>query len=73
MKFISTSNGKRELFDLGSDPDELRNLYIQQQGLAIRLDAVLGAWKKILPGQTRQSKQIDLEKLKQLKGLGYIQ
>jgi arylsulfatase A-like enzyme len=73
MKFISSSNGKRELFDLSSDPDEHRNLYIQQQERATQLDAALGAWKKILPSQTRQNKQVDPEKLKQLKGLGYIQ
>ena len=73
MKFITSSNGKRELFDLSSDPDEQRNLYIQQQERATRMDAALAAWRKILPSQTRQNKQVDPEKLKQLKGLGYIQ
>ena len=73
MKFISSSNGKRELFNLSLDPGEQRNLYIQQQERAAQLDAALGAWKRILPSQTRQNKQVDPEKLKQLKGLGYIQ
>jgi arylsulfatase A-like enzyme len=73
MKFISSSNGKRELFDLSLDPDERRNLYVQQMERATQLDAGLSAWKKMSPGQTRQNKQVDPEKLKQLKGLGYIQ
>jgi arylsulfatase A-like enzyme len=73
MKFVSSSNGKRELFDLSSDPGEQRNLYIQQHERATQMDAALGAWKKVLPSQTRQNKQVDPEKLKQLKGLGYIQ
>jgi hypothetical protein len=73
MKFVSSSSGKRELFDLSSDPGEQRNLYIQQHERATQMDAALGAWKKVLPSQTRQHKQVDPEKLKQLKGLGYIQ
>jgi hypothetical protein len=73
MKYISSSNGKRELFDLSVDPGEQRNLYIKQQERAAELDAALTAWKKNLPTQTRQTKQVDPEKLKQLKGLGYIQ
>jgi arylsulfatase A-like enzyme len=72
-KYISSSNGKRELFDLSADPNELRNLYVQQQERAIQMDAALTAWKKALPTQTRQTKEMDPEKLKQLKGLGYIQ
>ena len=73
MKYITSSNGKRELFDLSVDPNEQRNLYIQQQERADELNAALTAWKKALPTQTRQNKQVDPEKLKQLKGLGYIQ
>jgi arylsulfatase A-like enzyme len=73
MKYISSSNGKRELFDLSADPDEQRNLYIQQQERALAMDGALSAWKRNLPTQTRQTKEVDPEKLKQLKGLGYIQ
>ncbi len=72
MKFIASSNGKRELFDLSADPDEQRNLFIQQQERATRMDAALGAWRKVLPSQTRQNKQVDAEKRKGLEGLGYI-
>ena len=73
LKFITTSNGKRELFDLAADPDETRNLYVQQMARALDLDAQLNAWMKSRPAQTRQNKQVDPEKLKQLKGLGYVQ
>jgi arylsulfatase A-like enzyme len=73
MKYIASGSGKRELFDLSSDPDEKTNLFIQQRELATHLDAVLTDWKKNLPTQTRQNKQVDPEKLKQLQGLGYIQ
>ncbi len=73
MKYIASGSGKRELFDLSADPDEKHNLFIQQQERATQLDAVLTAWKKNLPTQTRQRKQVDPEKLKQLQGLGYIQ
>jgi arylsulfatase A-like enzyme len=73
MKYISSSNGKNELFDLSTDPSELRTLYVKQHERALELDAALGAWKRNLPTQTRQHKEVDPEKLKQLKGLGYIQ
>jgi arylsulfatase A-like enzyme len=76
MKYITSSNGpniRRELFDLSSDPNEQVNLLIRQQDRATQLDADLVAWRKNLPAQTRQTKEVDPEKLKQLKGLGYIQ
>jgi arylsulfatase A-like enzyme len=73
MKYISSSNGKRELFDLSNDPNEQTNLFIRQQERATQLDGDLTAWRKNLPTQTRQTKEVDPEKLKQLKGLGYIQ
>jgi arylsulfatase A-like enzyme len=73
LKFISMSNGKRELFNLAEDPDEKRNLYVLEMPRALDLGGDLKAWMKDMPAQERQSKQVDPEKLKQLKGLGYVQ
>jgi arylsulfatase A-like enzyme len=73
MKYLTSSSGKRGLYDLSVDPNEQHNLLIQQQERAAQLDGALTSWSKNLPKQTRQDKKMDAEKLKQLKGLGYIQ
>jgi arylsulfatase A-like enzyme len=61
--------GKYELFDLSADPDEKRNLLIRnaQQTAALRAD--LDAWTR--PVQVREKKQLDVDKEKGLKDLGY--
>jgi arylsulfatase A-like enzyme len=72
-KFITTSNGHRELFDLGRDPTESRNLYILQPERAAQLSGRLGLWMKSMPQQSRETHTLSPEDLRRLKSLGYVQ
>jgi arylsulfatase A-like enzyme len=72
-KFITTSNGHRELFDLSGDPTESRNLYIRQAERAAQLNDRLSAWMKSMPQQSRETHTLSPEDLRRLKSLGYVQ
>jgi arylsulfatase A-like enzyme len=72
-KFITSSNGRRELFDLGGDPTENRNLYIQQPERAAQLSDRLAQWTKSMPKQLRETHTLSPEDLRRLKSLGYVQ
>jgi arylsulfatase A-like enzyme len=72
-KFITSSNGHRELFDLGGDPTEKRNLYIQQPERAAQLADRLAQWMKTMPRQSQETHTISPEDLRRLKSLGYVQ
>ena len=72
-KFITSSNGRRELFDLGGDPAEHRNLYIQQPERAAQLSDQLALWMKNMPKQSHETHTLAPEDLRRLKSLGYVQ
>jgi arylsulfatase A-like enzyme len=72
-KYIVTSNGSRELFDVGRDPDEVTNLAIRLEPQARQLNADLNLWMKIKPAQSKQKHKLDAEQVKNLKSLGYVQ
>jgi arylsulfatase A-like enzyme len=72
-KFITSSNGRRELFDLGGDPAEHRNLYIQQPERAAQLSDRLALWMKNMPKQSHETHTLSPEDLRRLKSLGYVQ
>jgi len=49
-KLLMNNDGTRpELYDLGSDPKETKNLVASQRERALRLQAALMAWRKALP------------------------
>jgi arylsulfatase A-like enzyme len=73
FKFITTSNGHRELFDLSGDPAESRNLYIRQPERAAQLAGRLSVWMKSMPQQSRETHTLSPEDLRRLKSLGYVQ
>jgi hypothetical protein len=68
-----TSNGKRELFDVGLDPDEATNLAIRLEPQARQLNADLNLWTKIKPAQSKQTHKVNADALKNFKSLGYVQ
>lgn len=72
-KFIASSNGRRELFDLGRDSAENHNLYIQQPERAAQLAGRLALWMKSMPEQSRVKHTLSPEDLQRLKSLGYVQ
>ena len=73
FKFITTSNGKRELFDLSNDPAEVRNLYIRQADRGAELGDRLALWMKSMPQQSHETHTLTPEDLRRLKSLGYVQ
>jgi arylsulfatase A-like enzyme len=72
-KFITSSNGKYETYDLSNDPDESRNLFGSRNPTAQRLGAGLASWIKSMPQQSKQQLKLDPEVMQRLKSLGYIQ
>src|SRR5262249_51636001 len=72
-KFIASSNGKRELFDLSNDPREERNLAAFERPSAQELASNLSAWIKTMPAQARQKLRVDNDSVQRLKSLGYVQ
>jgi len=72
-KYISSSTGKRELFDLSQDPLEEKTLYARQRPVADKLRADLDAWIKAMPVRTIRKQTLTHDDLEKLKGLGYVQ
>jgi arylsulfatase A-like enzyme len=72
-KFITSTNGRRQLYDLSTDPDETRDLLHTDPQQAQQLNADLQAWMKTFPTHSRQKLQLNPEALQRLKSLGYVQ
>jgi len=79
MKFISSTSGKRELYDLSRDPEEKENIYRADDGISGKLKAELNQWLEVVkeePSSREESvsrKKADKGALDRLKALGYIQ
>jgi arylsulfatase A-like enzyme len=73
MKYIDSTLGTRELFDLARDPDEQTNLYRADDPLSRSMRASLSEWLKKIPAFQTSQKNIDSETVRRLKGLGYVQ
>jgi arylsulfatase A-like enzyme len=72
-KFIQSTAGKRELYDMEADPFEKRNLYAVAKNKAAELEQILTKWIARLKPQSRIPAQLDKEALERLKALGYVQ
>ena len=72
-KFITSSSGKYESYDLANDPDETRNLFGSRNPAAQQLGAKMASWIKSMPRQSKQRLKLDPEVVRRLKSLGYIQ
>jgi Flp pilus assembly protein TadD len=64
----------RELYDLEHDPGEAHNIFKEQTALAATLRDELRAWESRFTADAKSSqpKPVDLEKLRELRSLGYI-
>jgi len=74
-KFISSTNGKHELYNLETDPYESRNLYQENYAVAQQMEQSLEQW---LQTKLNELAEIDNQELspsarKRLKALGYIE
>lgn len=72
-KFIASSSGKYETYDLSQDPAEDRNLFGSQNPIAQNLGRKLSGWIKTMPVQSGQHLTLDPEAVQRLKSLGYVQ
>jgi arylsulfatase A-like enzyme len=73
MKWITSTAGHRELYDLAQDPDERKNLYSTGSPIAEAMQADLERWLEAVPREQAPSNKVDKETLERLKSLGYTQ
>jgi arylsulfatase A-like enzyme len=73
-KYIDSSDGQHELYDLDADPKESRNLVAERPDVAQRLASDLRAYEASLgrDESRRGDEPLDRELLENLKALGYI-
>lgn len=71
FKYIQSTAGKRELYDLAADPGENRNLYKRDDGEAQALSAGLNQWQQNLPRRSVSLPPPDAKTLDRLRSLGY--
>ena len=72
MKFISSSSGKRELYNLANDPREERNLYNPDERTSQSLRAELEDWVRAVKA-LEAPPTLDRRTLERLRSLGYVQ
>ena len=72
-KFIWSSSGHLEAYELQRDPNENRNLFGALNKTAQALAADLRAWIKGMPEQKKQYNNLSPEEIQRFKSLGYIQ
>jgi arylsulfatase A-like enzyme len=72
FKFINSTAGKRELYDLSKDLDEKENLYGAAEGTSRELEAKLNRWLRETKEESGSTRQLDKGTLDRLKSLGYI-
>ncbi len=73
LKFILSTNGHRELYDLATDPRETRNLFSRNSAAAVEMEKVVLQWIKEAPAGWRQGAKPDAATLERLRSLGYVQ
>ena len=79
FKFIGSTDGKRELYDLSMDPNEEHNILDSYGETAKELEARLGRWLEDVQAGARSSvtpshgSDIDAADKERLRALGYLQ
>jgi arylsulfatase A-like enzyme len=72
-KLIFSTLGKRELYDLASDPDERQNLYHAGEPDSAMFTGALDALLKKVPASQDRPVALDANTVQRLKSLGYVQ
>jgi arylsulfatase A-like enzyme len=72
-KFIRTTAGGRELYDLASDPKETRNLFSEDDDISRGLEEDLDQWLKMLKEEVTPTTDLTPQAVDQLRSLGYVQ
>jgi arylsulfatase A-like enzyme len=71
-KFISSTAGKKELYNIQNDPQEMEDLYQSAHNVAGELDARLGNWIKGAVTEDPSQFKLDSDTMDRLKALGYV-
>lgn len=72
FKYVHSTSGKRELYDLSSDPRELNTLH-ETNLLSLELQGKLDEWLASTYRQYEMVDRLDEDALDRLRALGYIQ
>jgi arylsulfatase A-like enzyme len=74
FKYISSTSGERELYDLSQDPNETNNLCNENDDLALELETMLENWLASVKDEYKSTTttKLDPETYDRLKSLGYI-
>jgi arylsulfatase A-like enzyme len=72
-KFISSTIGKRELYDLSIDPNETHNLYHPDDNISRELEVELTEWIRSHTKAAGRTVKPDQGLRERLKSLGYVQ
>jgi arylsulfatase A-like enzyme len=72
FKFVVSTAGKKELYDLSKDPGEKRNLYNQDGDSLYELERTMNQWIKTAPRPSGKSRKVDRNAIENLKSLGYM-
>jgi len=73
FKFIAATDGTRELYDLSKDPREEHNLYSPRMAIASRLEAGLTHGIGRVGSNNPALSQANMQAIRSLKSLGYLQ
>ena len=71
-KYITSTTGKHELYDLFADPAEKTNLYREGDPTSQQLRAQLEGWLKEAKTRTNVPVTVEGEAIERLRSLGYI-
>ena len=73
-KLITSTEGKREMYDLFRDPNETSDLYWTEKATAHRLEPLFRQWPHEIPKRGDDAPvEIDPETLERLRSLGYVE
>jgi arylsulfatase A-like enzyme len=72
-KLVTSSTGKRELYDVSMDPEEKHDLAAEREAIASELGSQLKTWAKTMPARPKEKLHLDGESIQRLKSLGYVQ
>jgi arylsulfatase A-like enzyme len=73
-KVVTSTRGRRELYDMATDPRETQNLWSSQPDIAQELENQLHQWAAEMESRRPKNKQIPRESdFQRLRALGYLQ
>lgn len=72
-KWVESTAGKAELYDLGADPLEAKNLFPGGEAAGSELHQALAAMIATAPGDSAPAQRMDKQTMERLRSLGYVQ